>query len=142
MAQAEVEKVVDVEMGKLLDVITKYEAYPEFVDGVSRIEVERKGPGQSRVKYWLKLIKDIEYVVNMQENREHGEVKWTLAESSFLNKNEGGWKLTAAGPGRTKVHYSLEVEFKVPVPGLILRGLIKSTLPSTVESFVKRAKQG
>jgi hypothetical protein len=38
------------------------------------------------------------------------------------------------------VTYSLALDFKIYVPGLVLNGLVKSQLPKMLECFEKRAK--
>lgn len=140
MAQAEINRIVPVPRDKLFEAITSYTDYPKFVDGVSKIEVDRKDEGNAHVTYHLNLIKDIEYIIDIHEDKEAGTIKWSLLESAFLSTNSGTWTLVTSGDGETDVTYSLEVEFKIPVPGFILRKLIKSQLPATVESFVKKAQ--
>ncbi len=141
MAQAEIREVLAVEMDKLFDVITRYEDYPKFVDGVNSIEVERKGPGHARVTYHVSMMKDFSYVLDLREDRKKGRVEWTLIESDMFKVNNGLWELKAVGTGKTEAFYRLEVEFKIPVPGLILNRLVKGNLPSMVKSFEKQAKK-
>jgi ribosome-associated toxin RatA of RatAB toxin-antitoxin module len=140
MASAEFNEVLDVDRDKLYAAITKYEDYPQFVDGCTSTEVERKGPGHARVKYRVNMMKDITYTLDLHEDPAAGVVHWSLVESDFFKKNDGRWEIKSTGPGKTQVRYSLDVEFKIPVPGLILNRLVKGSLPSMVKSFQKRAK--
>ena len=140
MAQAEFHETLDVDKDKLFAAITRYEDYPQFVDGVRSARVERKGTGQARVAYLVSMMKEVNYVLDHREDPTNGTVKWTLVESDSFKKNNGSWELKVAGPGKTEVRYSLELEFNFPVPGLILNKLVKGSLPSMVKSFVKRAK--
>ena len=141
MAQAEIREVLAVDMEKLLDIITRYEDYPKFVDGVSSTKVERKGPGHARVTYSVSMMKDFTYVLDLREDRKAGRVEWTLVESDMFKKNSGHWELKSAGPGKTEAFYQLEVEFRIPVPGLILNRLVKGNLPAMLKSFEKQAKK-
>lgn len=140
MAQAEVHEVLSVAKDKMWDAIVRYEEYPKFVDGCTSIQVERKGPGHARVTYHVSLMKDVTYTLDHKEDKDKGIVEWTLVESDFFKKNVGRWELKDAGAGKTDVLYSLEVEFKIPVPGFILSGLIKKSLPAMVKSMEKQAK--
>lgn len=139
MAQAEIRETLNVDKDKLYQVVIHYEDYPQFVTGCRSVEVERKAPGHCRVTYHVSMIKEVTYTVEQREDPETGIVEWSLVESDFLKKNSGRWQLQSAGPGRTNVYYSVEVEFKIPVPSLILNRLIKGSLPEMVHSFYERA---
>lgn len=140
MAHTEVHEVLSVEPEKLLDTVVRYEDYPKFVDGCNSIEVERKGPGHARVTYHLNIVRDITYTLDLREDREKGQVRWSLVEGDLFKKNEGGWDILPAGAGKSDVRYFVDVEFKVPVPGFILNRLVKGNLPSMLKSFEKQAR--
>jgi len=140
MAQAEYHDVLSVGKDKLLSAITRYENYPQFIDGCKSVEVKRQPSGVVRVSYHVNLMsQDVMYTLDHHENRETGCVEWSLVESNFFKKNNGKWEVKPAGTGKTDVLYSLEVEFKVPVPGFILNRLVKGSLPGMVKSFEKQA---
>lgn len=140
MATAELHEVFPVDLNRLFSVITRYEDYPQFVTGCSGVKVERKAPGKARATYHVNMMKEISYTLDHVEDQAAGTVQWTLVESDFMKKNQGRWILKSAGPGKTDVRYELEVEFKFPVPSLILNRLVKGSLGSMVKSFVDRAK--
>jgi ribosome-associated toxin RatA of RatAB toxin-antitoxin module len=140
MAQAEFHEVLPVDKDKLFQVITRYEDYPQFVDGCSSVKVERKGPGKARVTYVVNMVKEVEYVLDHEENPEQGTMSWSLVSSDAMKKNSGGWTLRSEGAGKTDVRYEVEVDFKIPVPGFILNRLVKASLPAMIKSFQARAK--
>ncbi len=140
MAEAQFQEVIAVDYDKLFQAITKYEDYPQFVSGCSGVKVERKGPGQARVAYDINMIKDISYTLDHKEDREKGTLEWSLVASDFIKKNNGAWKIKKLAGGKCDVNYSIEIEFKIPVPGMILNRLVKSSLPAMVKGFVKRAE--
>jgi len=141
MAQAEIHEVLPVDCDKLFAAIISYEEYPKYVDGVTGIKVERKGAGQARVTYNVSMMKDVTYTLDHKEDQALGTIEWTLVESDFFKANKGIWKLKSVGAGKTDVTYKIEVEFKIPVPGLILNRLIKGSLPSMLKCFENRAKK-
>ena len=140
---AEASKTVDFDIPheKFWSIITDYTKYSEFVDGVSHVKVISQDQGKARVQYQIQLLgKDITYVLDHNENRPH-EMIWTMVESNIFKSNNGGWKLKNLGGGRTEVTYSLALDFKIYVPGIVLKGLVKSSLPKMLDSFYKRAQR-
>jgi ribosome-associated toxin RatA of RatAB toxin-antitoxin module len=141
MAKAEIHEIVNADKDKLFQAISRYEDYPQFVENCKSAKVERKGSGKARVAYHVSLIKDVRYVIDHTEDAQAGTVSWSLVESDTFKTNNGRWELKSLGPGKTDVKYFLELDFKIPVPGLILNRLIKGPLPSMVKSFVDRANK-
>ena len=142
MAQAEFQEVLSVDSEKLYQAIIDYELYPQFVDGCHSVSVERISSSQAQVTYHVNVMsQDVKYVLNHHESRDHWKVEWTLVESNFFKKNVGRWELKPVGVGKTQVKYTLEVEFKVPIPGFILNRLVKGSLPGMVRSFEKQARK-
>jgi ribosome-associated toxin RatA of RatAB toxin-antitoxin module len=143
MAQAEYREVLPVAKDKLIATIANYENYPQFIDGCKSVEVERKSDGVVRVLYHVNIMsQDVTYTLDHKENRDNGTIEWNLVESNFFKKNNGKWEVKNAGSGKADVLYSLDVEFKVPVPGFILNRLVKGSLPGMVKSFGKQANGG
>ena len=142
MAQAEQEKTYEVSADRYFKAVADYEKYPEFVEGMKKVRVERGENGQVTAHYDLSMMsKDMSYSLKIKESSEAGEVSWVLLKSDFFKVNTGAWKITASGPNQCKVRYSLEVEFSFPVPSFILKGVVKGTLPSMMNGFYERAKK-
>jgi ribosome-associated toxin RatA of RatAB toxin-antitoxin module len=140
MAKAEIEETLSVDRDKFFQAVVGYEQYPKFVEGCTKVEVDRSKPPVSRVTYHVSMIKDISYTLDHTEDAASGKVTWKLVKSDFLKKNIGEWTIQSVGPGKTKVKYSIEIEFNIPVPGLILNRLVKSSLPSMIKGFEKKAR--
>lgn len=141
MPEASLEEVLNVSRDKLFDVIVRYEDYPQFVSGIVRSTVERKQPGSAKVDYTMNMLKEITYSIVTKEDREQGRISWELLESGFMKKNNGSWTLTEAGPGKTKVLYKIEIEFSFPVPGFIVKKLVKGSIPDMLQEFENRASR-
>ncbi len=142
MAKASITKTLDVDYGKLFDTIVGYESYPQFVTGCKKTEVERKAPGHSRVKYSANILgKDLWYLLDHTEDREKGVVTWKLIESDLLKVDDGVWNLKSLGPGKTEVTYSVDIEFKIWIPGPILKTLTSTSLPVLISEYEKQAKK-
>lgn len=140
MAEATKTVEMDVSRDALWKVITDYERYPEFVDGMSKVKVLSRDGGKTRVEYAITILgKDVVYVLDHSETAPD-RMSWTFVESNIMKANSGGWVLRDLGGSRTEATYHLALDFKIYVPGLVLNGLVKSTLPKMFESFQKRAR--
>lgn len=140
MASASRTEVVDVEIGKLYDVLVDYKKYPEFVDGVSGINVLSQNETSAKVEYNINMIKNFKYIINIKQVKPTSII-WTLDSGDLFKKNDGEWKLKDLGNGKTEVTYSLDLDFKMFAPSSILSALTSKNLPIMMESFFKRAKK-
>ncbi|MBI2944186.1 MAG: SRPBCC family protein [Candidatus Wallbacteria bacterium] len=139
MAQATEQTIVRVSIQDFYSVISDYNRYPEFVDGMTECTIlERKKSG-CKVKFVLDLMKKVDYTIQTVE-KPGKSLEWTLLESNLLRKNNGSWHLKALGGDETEVTYSLEVGFGLFVPGFIMDQLTKQMLPKMLASFVDRAE--
>lgn len=140
MAEASKTVEMSVSRDKLWKVITDYTKYPEFVEGAQKVKVLSNEGGKVRVEYAISLLsKDITYTLDHFEEAP-GSMRWELVDSNIMKSNSGAWTLKDLGAGRTEVTYSLALDFKIYVPGMILNGLVKSSLPKMLESFEKRTR--
>ena len=138
MAEASKSLVMNVAIGDLWKVITDYAKYPEFVKGAEKVKVGERKKGTLRVDYEIQMLgKDIAYSLEHIES-EPGKMDWHLIESNIFKNNTGAWNLKELGTKKTEATYTLSLEFKIFVPGMILSGLVKSQLPEMLESFEKR----
>ncbi|MBS1961413.1 MAG: SRPBCC family protein [Bdellovibrionales bacterium] len=141
MAQATLTKTLEVPKEKLYAAITRYEEYPQFVTGCKKVEVERKAPGQARAKYFTNILgKDLWYTLEHSEDEGAGKVTWKLLESDLLKVDNGTWTLKDLGGGKTEVTYAIEIEFKIWIPGPVLKTLTATSLPMVIAEMEKRAK--
>lgn len=140
MAKATLTKTLDVSKEKLFATIARYEDYPQFVTGCQKIEVERKAPGQARVKYSVSMLgKNLWYTLEHTEDAAAGTLSWKLLDSDLLKLDTGSWLLKDLGGGKTEVTYTIDIEFKIWIPGPVLKTLTATTLPTLVGEYEKRA---
>ncbi len=139
MAEASKTSVMAVSTEELLAVVRDYEKYPEFVDGCHSAKIISSDNKKTRVLYSIEIMsKSVSYTLD--HFNENDGVRWELVESNVLKANTGRWLLRDQGAGKTEVTYQLSLDFKIPVPGFILGGLVKSSLPTMISSFEKRVK--
>jgi ribosome-associated toxin RatA of RatAB toxin-antitoxin module len=142
VAAAEIKEVLAVDYDKLFETIVKYENYPQFVAGCSDCHVDSRAPGKTQATFLVNLMKEVSYTLDLSEDKEKGIVFWSLVKSDFMSKNNGRWELKKLGPGKTEAKYSLELDLKFPVPGLIMNRLVKGSLPAMLKNFEKQAQKG
>ena len=121
-------------------IITDYENYPEFLQGVNKCEVvEIKGKNKL-VEYTIYLIKTFKYRLLMDESGGPDKLTWTLDSGDLFKVSNGFWELSAEGD-KTRATYSVEAKFKVFVPGPVAKALVSVNLPSMMSSYHKRVAE-
>ena len=141
MAKAVRTEVYEVPINKFFQAIADFKSYPQFVDGVSAMDILKEEGQHSKVKMSVNIIKSFSYVLNLKKI-EPTEVSWTLDSGDLLKVNNGKWTLKDLGNNKTEVTYSLEIEVKgfLPGLGLIEKTLVNTNLPLTMKAFAKRAQ--
>lgn len=140
MADASRTETYDVDIEKLYNTIVNYQDYPDFVDGVDEIEVLKSDASGALVRYSLNLIKEISYQLKMKHEKPH-KVSWTFDSGDLFKTNSGSWQLKDLGKGKTEVTYSIDLDFKLMVPKMMLGKLASKNLPSMMDKMVAQAKK-
>ena len=138
MASLETHHTFDGTPDKVFAAIRKFDKYPEYIPGVTKIEVlPAKLKGSScQVRYELNIIKTFYYVLDMFEEAP-GKIWWTLSDSNIMKVSNGAWELKAGSPGQTKAVYRLEVKFKGLIPSTITDQVAKANIPGMMSGFQK-----
>lgn len=136
MAQASVTELISCEASKFYSVIMDFEKYPDFLPEVSECRVVDEGKDYKDVEMTVNFIKTAKYTIRVR-NEQDKKVWWELVEGNLFKKNNGLWELESIG-SQTQVKYSLEVDFKIYVPGMIAKKAVSVSLPAMVKNFKKR----
>ncbi len=139
MANATRTEIFNVDVNTIYDIIVDYASYPDFVDGVSAIEILEQDDSSARVKYSLNLIKKFSYILELKQEKPNS-VSWTFESGDIFKSNTGSWSLKDLGDGTTEVTYNLDVDIKGFVPKAIVNKLTTSSLPTMMSSYHERAK--
>ncbi|WP_127716024.1 type II toxin-antitoxin system RatA family toxin [Halobacteriovorax sp. HLS] len=139
MASVSRTETFDVEIEKLYNVILDYGSYPDFVDGVSTINILEFSEEGARVEYGLNLIKKFKYTLKLTHTRPN-KVSWEFESGDLFKRNNGSWELTDLGNGKTEVVYSLDLDVKGFVPKSIISKLTDSSLPAMMKAYQDRAR--
>ncbi|TXL60830.1 SRPBCC family protein [Aeromicrobium terrae] len=129
---------IDATPEQVLDAIAAVEDLPERSGSHQSAEVESRHPDgrPNRVRAKVSAAGMSDEEVTDYTWDEPGSVSWTLVSSSFQSKQNGAYTLTPSGSG-THVHLDLEVDVKVPLPGFILKRVLKGALDTGTKGLKK-----
>ncbi len=133
--------VIDAAPAAVMAVIADFEDYPEWVQGMKRVEVVDEGTDgrADRVHFELEAtpIKD-SYTLTYDWQGDR-EVRWHLVEGKVLKSMEGAYELSPAGAG-TEVTYRLAVELSIPMIGMLRRKAEKIIIDTALKGLKKRVE--
>jgi ribosome-associated toxin RatA of RatAB toxin-antitoxin module len=129
--------------GAVMDVIADFEAYPEWTGAVKRAEVlSQRDDGRAElVHYQLDAgaIKD-EYTLTYDWSEMPGVLRWKLVEGQMLKLLTGSYEVSEASDGSTDVTYTLAVDVKIPLLGMIKRKAEKVIIDTALKELKKRVE--
>lgn len=139
MAEASLTKVLACTKDQLKKVIMDYEHYPQHLEGIDKASIVADKGKSKDVLFQLNLIKTFTYTLRLTETDEG--VSWVLVEGDLFKKNDGSWKLKPVEGGKkVEATYSLNLDFKMFVPGMVTKKLAGSQLPSMMQEFERWAQ--
>jgi carbon monoxide dehydrogenase subunit G len=133
---------IDAPPTEVMDVIADFPAYPEWTGAVKDVEIRDTAPDGRANQVWFRLdagaIKD-SYVLDYTWSGDK-EVRWTLVEAEQILKSmDGSYTLRPAGGG-TEVTYSLAVDVRIPMLGMIKRKAAKVIIDTALKELKKRVE--
>jgi len=132
------QKEVDLSAEDLMAVIVDFASYPDFLPTIRKITIQLKGPPVWEVRFVTHLIRRLEYTLRLERHDGH-RLSWSLLEGVFV-RNSGAWELEPMKNG-CRVTYRLTMQLDTYLPTAISRSLQQTSLPQTVEAFVREGKR-
>jgi len=133
--------VINAPVEKVFAVVTDFEKYKEFLPEVKSARVRNCVAGSCEVDFEVEVIKSIRYSIRVKEAAPH-RMEWSFISGDFMKDNAGGWVLEDMGGGQTRATYTVEMKLGALVPGAVVKGLVETSLPKTLESFKNRSERG
>lgn len=130
----------------VLDIIADFAAYPQWAEQISQADVlTEDGDGWAdQVEFTIDAgaIKDtyvLEYDWNQIAEDGTGIVSWSLVRASVLKQLSGSYTLSSVGGG-TRVDYTLTVDLKIPIIGMLKRKAEKVIIDTALKELKKRSE--
>ena len=133
--------VIAADPAAVMSVISDFEAYPSWAQGVKKAEPVEEGDGDRPEEVYFELdaspIKDA-YTLRYDW---HGDdsVTWTLVEGKMLRAMDGAYELDDQG-GSTEVTYRLAVDISIPMIGMLRRKAEKVIIDTALKGLKKRVE--
>ena len=128
------------------EVCIDLEAYPEWVDGISAVEVqERDEHGRPlRARFEASGIgRRTSYVLAYDLSGSPGRVAWSMVEGDLTSRLEGAYIFEPASTSMddeimTDVTYELIIDLAVPLPGFVKRRAEDKIIEAALQRFADR----
>lgn len=125
--------------------ILAFDQYPLWVDNVTECSVYKTEGSDIYTRFLLSVMgSSVEYYIKHNLNRSAGWMTWTLdySRQSDMNDSVGYWRVTplSADPPKTRLEYSVEIQFKGWVPGFVV-SMIQSKGVTNATSWVKKQSE-
>jgi ribosome-associated toxin RatA of RatAB toxin-antitoxin module len=133
--------VIDATPEQVMGVIADFPAYPEWAQGMKKVEVTKVGADGRADEVHFELeaapIKD-SYTLGYDW---HGDsaVRWNLVEGKMLKAMQGAYELRESGTG-TEVTYRLAVDLSIPMIGMLRRKAEKVIIDTALKGLKKRVE--
>ena len=126
----------------VFDVAADLAAYPEWVDGVSTVEIlERDEDGLAVAARFevAGFVKRIEYTLRYEYDRPR-RIAWTAVPGEDIAAMQGYYEFRPNDRGGTEILYALQVAPAFTVPGFLRRQAEKQIVTSALRGLRRRAE--
>jgi len=131
---------VDVTPGQMMATIVDFSSYPSFLPETQQTEVVLRESAAWEVRFTVRVIRSLQYTLRLEQDGDR-TLRWSLVEGVFAS-NDGSWTLEPLDGGtRTRATYGIDVQVGMYVPGNIIRSLVETALPRTLERFKAEAER-
>ena len=133
--------VIAAPAAEVMAVIADFPAYPEWAQGMKKVEVVEQGADgrANTVHFELEAapIKD-SYTLGYVWD-DDSSVTWDLVEGKMLKAMKGAYELRETGAG-TEVTYRLAVDLSIPMIGMLRRKAEKVIIDTALKGLKKRVE--
>lgn len=138
--------VIEASAAEIMDVLTEYEAYPEWADVKSASVLERgEGGLATKVAFEVDVpvLGKASYTLAYRYAPADAGLSWVTTEARGSVSNiTGEYLLTESDDRETKVVYRLSVELGVLLPGFVRTQGAKRVIENALEGLKRRVELG
>ncbi|UOY02984.1 SRPBCC family protein [Blastococcus sp. PRF04-17] len=132
---------VDAPAADVMAVIADFPSYPQWVAAAKKVEVLEEGAdGRARRVHFVLdagAITD-DYVLDYSWDGDRA-VSWSLVSSQLMKRQDGSYALRETD-GRTEVTYTITIDTKIPLLGMMKRKAEKVILDTALKELKKRVE--
>ena len=144
--QTEGQIMIEASTAEIMDVLTDFEAYPEWAD-VKSVKVLQRGEGGvgTRVAFEVEVpvLGKASYTLAYRYAPGEGGMSWVSTEARGAVSNIAGeYLLTEIDDDETKVIYRLAVDLGVLLPGFVRTQGEKRVIENALEGLKRRVELG
>ena len=144
--QTEGQTVIEASSAEIMDVLTDFEAYPEWAD-VKAVEILERGDGGVGTKVAFEVevpvLGKASYTLAYRYAPADGGMSWVSTEARGAVSNiTGEYLLTEIDERETKVIYRLAVDLGVLLPGFVRTQGEKRVIENALEGLRRRVELG
>src|SRR5437867_8170254 len=138
--------VIEASAAEIMDVLTEYEAYPEWADVKSASVLERGEGGLAKKVAFevdVPVLGKANYTLAYRYAPADAGLSWVTTEARGSVSNiSGEYLLTEVDDRETKVIYRLSVELGVLLPGFVRSQGAKRVIENALEGLKRRVELG
>ena len=106
------------------DVLTSFEAYPEWAADIKSVSVDKRDEQGRAVQVTFRAAafgRSTSYTLRYDYRAAPDELSWAQVAGDITRRLDGAYQLVPSGDGATEITYRLVVDLKVPLPGFVKR---------------------
>jgi ribosome-associated toxin RatA of RatAB toxin-antitoxin module len=130
---------------EIIDVITDFDAYPEWAQGIKRTEIRKKDSLGRPTEVWMEAASmgfGAKYTLTYSYRSKSGGLSWTSKDAEGVVKSiEGEYELESITDGQTKVTYRTSMELSMPVPGFMMKQGQRIIIDTALKGLKKRVER-
>jgi len=142
MPTVQAEVVINAPLDRVYAIARDIERFPEFMEDVEEVEILEQTP-ERQVSRWVGGVKEFNRKIVWTEedfwDDEAHVCTFRQTEGDFT-RYEGVWSFEADGEG-TRVKLELTYEYKVPLVGALIQGLLRKKMEQNCRSMLEAIKQ-
>ncbi len=129
---------------EVMEVITDFDAYPTWAQGIKRAEVKKKDTQGRPKEVWMEASSmgiGAKYTLTYTYRAKNGGLSWKSKDAQGAVKSiDGEYTLEPAGDDTTKVRYRTSMELGIKVPGFMKKQGERMIIDTALKGLKKRVE--
>jgi ribosome-associated toxin RatA of RatAB toxin-antitoxin module len=140
MVSIEKSITVNTNASKLLNVVTNFNSYPDFLPEMKKVKIIKSSARSITVTFDMNLMQQIKYTLKFDLKKKN-LMPWSFVEGdSVIKDNSGFWKIEKLDKNLCDLTYHLDIDFNIWLPSSVIEMLLNDHLPRMLEKFKQRAE--